>query len=71
VYIEKDIFILERCDNPSWIDESNAIFSWQVQSGLIELFEHSYPEKDIVDMIVSYYLLNKNYYLKMLIKAPH
>lgn len=70
IYIEKEVFVLERCDNPSWKEEGLAIFSWQVQVGLIELLDHSYSKKDIIRMINSIYTSNKVSYLLMLLKAP-
>lgn len=69
-YIETNIYILERCDNPSWISEGLAIFSWQIQSGLIDLLKHSYNRNEIDRMIISLYESNRGNYLKMLLIAP-
>lgn len=70
IYIENDVFVLERCDAPSWLNEGLAIFSWQVQGGLIELLDHSYKKKDIIRMINSMYASNRGNYLRMLLQAP-
>lgn len=70
-YIETDVFVLERCDAPSWITESLDIFSWQVQAGLIELLDYSYKKKDIIRMIHSTYVTHGGSYLRMLMQAPN
>ena len=70
IYIENEVFVLQRWDNPSWSNEGVAIFSWQVQEGLIEMINHSYEKKDIKKMIGSSYLTNRGNYLRMLLKAP-
>jgi glycosyltransferase involved in cell wall biosynthesis len=70
VFIESEIFVLERCTTPSWVDEGSAIFCWQIQSGLIELLDHSYLKKDISSMIYSSYSSGIGNYFKMLFYAP-
>lgn len=70
IYIEKEVFVLERCDAPSWADEGSAIFSWQIQGGLIELLDHSYQKKDIKVMVKSMYDSERGSYLRMLLHAP-
>jgi glycosyltransferase involved in cell wall biosynthesis len=70
IYIEDEIFVLERCTTPSWVDEGIAIFSWQIQYGLIELLNHSYRKEDIYSMIYNSYASNRGNYLKMLLFAP-
>lgn len=67
IYIENTLYVLERCTVPSWHKEWTAIFSWQVQLGLIELLDYSYSKSDIARMIYSMYISNKGNYLRMLI----
>lgn len=70
IYVENDVFVLERCNAPTWENEIVPIFSWQVQGGLLELLDHSYIKKDIIDMIYSMYASNRGNYLRMLLQAP-
>ncbi len=70
IFIEKDIFVLERCIGFSWINESLAIFSWQVQEGLIELLNNGYSRKDVLTMVNSSYISNRGNYLRMILQAP-
>lgn len=70
IYIEKDVFVLERCLGFSWINESLAIFSWQVQGGLIELVQFSYSRLEVHKMVISLYKTNLGNYLRMLLQSP-
>jgi glycosyltransferase involved in cell wall biosynthesis len=69
IYIEKEIFIKERCENFSWSNEGHSIFGWQIQVGLIELLSYSYTRKDISQMIYTSYLKGK--YFRMLLYSPY
>ncbi|MDD3322937.1 MAG: glycosyltransferase family A protein [Paludibacter sp.] len=69
-YIESEVFILERCVGFSWVDEALAIFSWQVQDGLIELLDHEYSVSELKELIFSFYASRKANYTRMLLQAP-
>jgi len=69
IYIEKEIFVKERCENFSWSNEGHSIFGWQIQVGLIELLSYSYSKKEISQMIYTSYLKGK--YFRMLLFSPY
>lgn len=70
IYIENNVFVLERCNGFSWTNEALAIFSWQVEAGLIELEDHFYKKEDIIGMIMNIFLSNRGNYLRMLLQSP-
>ena len=71
IYIEDEVFVLERCSNFSWLNEVLALTSWQIQSGLIELLNYSYKKNDIVKMVKSSYTTKSGgNYIRMLLESP-
>jgi Glycosyltransferases involved in cell wall biogenesis len=70
VYIEKEIFVLDRYSAPSYSSQSLSIFSWEVPLSIVSLKKYGYSSVDIKKMLYSYYMNGNGNYIRMLLQSP-
>jgi len=70
IYIEEQVYVLDRLSGISWKKDAVNVFSWKVPNTLIELFEFDiYTKNDIKDVLYHYFRRDKNY-LFFILKSP-
>ena len=70
IYIEEEVFVLDRLSQISWADQQRDVFSWKVPYTLVEANEIlDYDRNQISGLLYEYYKKEKNFAI-MLVKAP-
>jgi glycosyltransferase involved in cell wall biosynthesis len=70
IFIEEEIFVLDRYANATWENITSKIFGWEVPLALIELDHFQFNYKTIRELLVAYYKKFDLSYLKMLFFSP-
>lgn len=70
VYIENEVFVLDRVSEVSWENERKAVSYWLIPIGIIELNRFNYSNSDINLLLHGYFEKYNFYYLRMILFAP-
>ena len=70
IYIENNIYVLERFYGFSWANEKKDVDYWQIAYGLSTLCDTSNYKKSTVKKMIIHYYKNNLFFVLMLLKSP-
>ncbi|MDQ8004330.1 MAG: glycosyltransferase family 2 protein [Pedobacter sp.] len=70
IYIENEVFVLDRYANATWKSSSSKIFGWGVPNAIIRALNFGFSTKEVRYMLHLYYMRFISSYLRMILSSP-